>query len=210
MSRNSLVPDGWQIVRLGDIAMERNERAGKDFKADVYSVTKYDGLVRSLDYFNKEVFSRDINGYKILYHDDLAYATIHLDEGSLGIMKGAEKGLVSPMYTVFEVDKSQVYPDFIYRLMKLPMHVARYSRLGEGSIKRRKAVRFDILSALNFTIPPLEYQKLIVTTDSAIKQTELKLAKIQQLRDSLLYDMTENIKVRDKVMYASTPYQELT
>ena len=39
--------------------------------ADVYSVTKYDGFVRSLDYFKKQVFSRDLGSYKIVRKGEL-------------------------------------------------------------------------------------------------------------------------------------------
>ena len=73
--------------------------------ADVYSVTKYDGFVRSLSYFKKQVFSRDLSTYKIVRKGEFAYSTIHLDEGAIGRFQDNE-ALISPMYTVFEVDES--------------------------------------------------------------------------------------------------------
>lgn len=59
----------------------------------VYSVTKHAGFVPSLEFFKKQVFSRDVTGYKVVAPGDFAYATIHLDEGSIGI--APERGLIS-------------------------------------------------------------------------------------------------------------------
>ena len=57
MTRNdTLVADGWQVVRLGDVACERNQRADSAQQTEVFSVTKHAGFVRSLEYFDRQVF----------------------------------------------------------------------------------------------------------------------------------------------------------
>ena len=132
MRSEKRAPDGWRSLRLAEIARERNQRADSGPKADVFSVTKHRGFVRSLEYFDRQVFSRDTSNYKVVRRGDLAYATIHLDEGSLGILRDADAGLISPMYKVFEVDREQVEPAFLFALMKLPTMVARYQRIGEA------------------------------------------------------------------------------
>ena len=114
MVSNTQIPKGWRQVQLGDVVQERNQRAGSFSELEVYSVTKYDGFVRSLEYFGRQVFSRDIRDYKLVHRRDLAYATIHLDEGSLGILRDAEAVVISPMYTVFEVDASSSGPGVFY------------------------------------------------------------------------------------------------
>ena len=50
-------------------------------------------------------------GYKLVEPGNFAYATIHLDEGSIGI--APERALISPMYTVFRVDESRVDPGYL-------------------------------------------------------------------------------------------------
>ena len=190
---NGTIPDGWRVVRLGDFASEVTERADSNGKAEVFSVTKYDGLVRSLEYFGRQVFSRDTSSYKVVRRNDFAYATIHLDEGSLGIMRDAEVGIISPMYTVFRVDSSRVAPDFLFPLMKLPQMVNRYKRIGEGSIHRRKSISFDRLGAIELAIPPLPEQRAIASVldsiDDAIERTDAVIAATEQLRDSLLHEL---------------------
>lgn len=103
------------MVRLEEVARETNHRASAAPQAEVFSVTKHRGFVRSLDYFDRQVFSRDTGNYKVVRRGDLAYATIHLDEGSLGILRDADVGLISPMYTVFEPDSSQAAPEYRLR-----------------------------------------------------------------------------------------------
>ncbi len=187
------IPDGWQRVRLGDVARESNQRSNSQSGEKVFSVTKHAGFVLSLEYFNRQVFSRDTSNYKLVRRSDLAYATIHLDEGSLGILLEAARGVISPMYTVFEVDKAQVEPKFLYCVLKLPEMVARYKRIGEGTVHRRKSVSFERLAALSITIPKIQEQLRILAVldsiDEAIEGAEAVITATEGLRDALLHDL---------------------
>ena len=187
------VPDGWQVVRLGNVAHERNQRANSASQTEVFSVTKHAGFVRSLEYFDRQVFSRDTSNYKIVRRGDLAYATIHLDEGSLGILRKADTGIISPMYTVFEANKAWTEPEFLFSLMKLPQMVLLYQRIGEGTVHRRKSISFERLGRLSFAIPPLTEQRRILrvlnSIDEAIERTESVIAAPVRLRDALLHEL---------------------
>jgi type I restriction enzyme S subunit len=111
------VPRDWSVVQISDIAGEVKTRGEVD-GAVVYSCTKHEGLVRSLEYFGKQVFSRNLDGYKRLQTWDFAYATNHIEEGSIGLLrKGEPPGLVSPMYTVFR-PTARVNPEFLFALLK--------------------------------------------------------------------------------------------
>ena len=159
----------------------------------MFSVTKHAGFVRSLEYFNRQVFSRDTGNYKIVRRGDLAYAMIHLDEGSLGILRDADAGLISPMYTVFEPDRSQAAPEFLFALMKLPQMVARYQRIGEGTVHRRKSISLERLGRLTIAMPPLSEQRRILAVldaiDEAIERTEEVIGATERLRDALLHEL---------------------
>ena len=187
------VPDGWEVVRLGDIARERTQRASSAPQAEVFSVTKHHGFVPSLEYFDRQVFSQDTGNYKVVRRGDLAYATIHLDEGSLGILNEADVGLISPMYTVFEPDSDHAASEYLFVLMKLPQMVARYQRIGEGTVDRRKSISFERLGRLRILIPPLPEQRRIVTVldsiDEAIECTEAVIVVTERLRDALLHEL---------------------
>jgi type I restriction enzyme S subunit len=99
--------EGWTPAKIGDFAWEPTERAPAD--AEVLSVTKHRGFVPSLEYFGKQIFSKDTDSYKLVRRGQFAYATIHLDEGSIDCLKDRDQGTISPMYTVFDVDDRRVH-----------------------------------------------------------------------------------------------------
>jgi type I restriction enzyme S subunit len=150
-----------KTLPLSDLVSAAGRRAGDAVDLPVYSVTKYAGFVRSLEYFKKQVFSRDVRGYKVVEPGDFAYATIHLDEGSIGI--APERGLISPMYTVFRADTSLVDANYLLRFLKSPRALAEYTRLGKGAVHRRKAISLPTLGALAVPLPSLTEQRRIAT-----------------------------------------------
>jgi type I restriction-modification system DNA methylase subunit len=114
------LPRGWQLVRLSRIVEKVDRRSGKDGTLPVLSVTKYDGFVESLKYFNKQIFSRDTSGYKVVKRGEFAYSPIHLDEGAIALLKTPPAGLISPMYKVFRLRPRlrNVNPEFLIQLLK--------------------------------------------------------------------------------------------
>ena len=184
--------DGWRVVRLGDVARESRQRAGEE-RPEVYSVTKHDGFVRSADYFDRQVFSRDVSGYRLVRRGEFAYATIHLDEGSLGLFESADAGLISPMYTVFEVDGDRVDRTFLFAYLKQPSMIQKYGRLGDGTVHRRKSIRFNSLARLELNMPPLAEQRRVAAVldaiDAAIERSEAVIAATEELRRSLLHQL---------------------
>jgi type I restriction enzyme, S subunit len=81
------VPDHWKIVKIGKIASEVSSFNNSRESIPVLSCTKYDGLVDSLTYFDKQVFSQDTSTYKVVAKGHFAYATNHIEEGSIGYSK---------------------------------------------------------------------------------------------------------------------------
>lgn len=153
------LPKGWTTIALGDVAKSAGEKAGAVTASPVYSVTKHLGFVPSADYFKKQVYSRDLSSYKRVQRGDFAYATIHLDEGSIGI--APEEALISPMYTAFNLNTELVEPGYLLKFMKSPRALAQYALLGSGSVHRRRAISFKRISELQIPLPPLDEQRRI-------------------------------------------------
>lgn len=179
------------IVPLGKIAQEVKRRVGEGSEFPVYSVTKHRGFVPSLEYFKKQVFSRDTKGYKHVEPKEFAYATIHLDEGSVGICP--EPSVISPMYTCFKVDESQVDGRYLLRYLKSPRALSRYSTMGKGSVHRRAAISFKRLSTLDIPLPPLPVQRRIAAildkADALRAKRREAIAKCDQLLQSVFLEM---------------------
>ncbi len=145
-------------VRIGDIARQISRRATTGCTLPVYSVTKHDGMVPSSEYFNKKVYSRDVEGYRVVSRGQFAYATIHLDEGSVGILDKVDECVISPMYTVFEVDESRVHAPYLLRLLKSPWALKEYTVLGNGSVHRRRSIPFESLARMAVPLPSIAEQ----------------------------------------------------
>lgn len=107
----------WQSKHMHEIANEITiiNRQSKEFT--VLSCTKYSGLVPSLEYFGRKVFSNDVSKYKIVPRNSFAYATNHIEEGSIGYQNKYENALISPMYTVFKTN-SEINNDYLHFLLK--------------------------------------------------------------------------------------------
>ena len=178
-------------VPLGSVANPVKRKAKTGSLLPVYSVTKHSGFVPSLEYFKKQVFSRDTKGYREVQRGEVAYATIHLDEGSIGV--SPEDCIISPMYTVFEVDSAKVDALFLVRFMKSPEALFQYDILGKGSIHRRRAISFRRLSELRIPLPPLGEQKRIVgildAADAFRTRRRESLAQLDTLLQSTFLDM---------------------
>ncbi|MGP6205393.1 restriction endonuclease subunit S [Microbacterium sp. F2] len=165
---------------LGEVVSPVSGRAGAR-ELPVYSVTKHSGFVPSTDYFKKQVFSQDLSTYKVVEKGQFAYATIHLDEGSIGV--APEACVISPMYTVFSVDQSRVDAGYLIRLMKSPTAVAQYSRLGRGTAERRKSISLEALGRLGVHLPPLpEQRRIAAILDEADARRSARHASLRLLR----------------------------
>ena len=212
------VPQDWQVFSLNNIAQEIKERYSKDKDGPILSVTKYKGFVESLKYFKKRIYSKDIKNYKLVENGDFAYATIHLDEGSLGLLKEFKRGYISPMYTVFRTNSS-INKDFLYYLLKSNMYIQIYKSLGEGSINRRKSISFDDLSKLKIPIPPLNEQQKIASilsnVNELIQKTEKIIEQTQRLKNGIMqrlftkgigHTKFKNIELGFKFLKLSVPF----
>ena len=148
----------WETVLLSELVQAVSARAGGQH-LPVYSVTKHSGFVPSREYFKKQVFSTDLTTYKIVDPGQFAYATIHLDEGSIGI--APERCVISPMYTVFSADPTRVHGPYLLRYLKSPVGLSEYPRLGRGTAERRKSISLDALGRIQLVLPPLAEQRRI-------------------------------------------------
>jgi type I restriction enzyme, S subunit len=76
------VPHGWKEERLGKHIQEISVRNNDTLNAQVLSVTNTQGFVLSEDYFDKQVFSKNLTNYKVVARGQLAYNPSRLNVGS--------------------------------------------------------------------------------------------------------------------------------
>ena len=183
----------WNIYKLDEIACEKNNKNEIPSDIPILSVTKYDGFVPSLEYFKKQIYSKDTSKYKLVEKGDFAYATIHLDEGSIDLLEKYKHGLISPMYTVFSVDTTKVHPKYLKYLLKSSLYIQKYGMLGQGTVNKRKSIRFSILGKIKIPLPPLLEQKknaeILSSVDRVIETTQDAIAQLQIVKRGLMQQL---------------------
>jgi type I restriction enzyme S subunit len=183
----------WKRVSLKSFATEVSVKNKENKDYNVLSCTKYDGLVPSLEYFGKQIYSNDLGNYKIVPMHHFAYATNHIEEGSIGYQSKYEYGLISPMYTVFKTDKDVIDDIFLFAVLKSHHLTYLYQSMMEGSINRRGGLRWDSFSTIKIDLPPLNEQKAISAflkdADKEIELANEKLARLQSQKRGLMQQL---------------------
>ena len=106
----------WTKALLKEHITEISVRKGETL-AEILSVTNANGFVRSLDVFDKQVFSQDSTSYKLVSFNDLAYNPSRINVGSVAACQFPEGGAVSPMYVVVRCRKS-LLPQYLLYFLK--------------------------------------------------------------------------------------------
>ncbi|MFC4636443.1 restriction endonuclease subunit S [Dokdonia ponticola] len=184
--------DKWKKVNIGQIATQFTDKNKADEVIEVLSCTKYDGLVRSLDYFGRKVFGDDLSKYKLVPKGYFAYATNHIEEGSIGYQNLMNRGLVSPMYTVFKTSE-EIDDSFFFRLLKTDRMLYQYQSNMSGSIARRGGLRWNVFETLVVNIPSIKEQKEIASLfdkiDLEIAYQEKRLEQLQTQKKGLMQQL---------------------
>ena len=155
------VPDDWKVVKIDSFAKEASRKNASGEPLPVLSCTKHQGLVDSLKYFGKQIFSKDTSSYKVVSHGQFAYATNHIEEGSIGYQDLYAKALVSPMYTVFKIDKTQIIDGYFFKLLKIETFRHIFQVNTSASVNRRGSLRWKGFSRIKVPCPSLEEQSEI-------------------------------------------------
>lgn len=173
----------WKTLHIADFALEINSRNKSNSPYEVLSCTKYEGLVSSLKYFGKQIYSDDLSTYKIVPKNRFAYATNHIEEGSIGYQSKYDQALISPMYTVFGTNPSLINDVFLYKLLKTQKLIYLYKSRMEGSIDRRGGLRWNDFASIKIALPSIEEQTAIAEVlTAADREIELAKEKLERLR----------------------------
>lgn len=172
------IPDDWQFVPISSVAIQINNRNESKEDIPVLSCTKYDGLVESQKYFGKRIYSEDTSNYKVVKKGQFAYATNHIEEGSIGFQYQYEKGLISPMYTVFQTT-NKVNGGFLYKLLRTETYRRIFEINTNSTVNRRGSLRWPSFSKIKIPLPPMKEQiKINSIMDKC--QLEIDLLKRQK------------------------------
>jgi type I restriction enzyme S subunit len=184
------LPPAWTCKPIGKLAKEISERNADGAEHEVLSCSKYDGFVRSLEYFKKQVFSADLSGYKRIWRGDFGFPSNHLEEGSIGLQNLTDVGVVSPIYTVFRFAAGKVDENYAYAVLKTELYRHIFEVSTSASVDRRGSLRWREFSSLPFPVPPLAEQKAIAavleTSRRDLDATDREIAAVTRQKRGLM------------------------
>jgi len=184
------VPHDWSLTKIENIATEIVERNSCGSDHTVLSCSKHVGFVESLSYFKKKVYSDNTDNYKIIKYGEFGYPSNHIEEGSIGLQNLCDKGIVSPIYTVFQVDGKQVNSSYLFKLLKTNIYRHIFQASTSSSVDRRGSLRWGEFSKIEVPLPSLDEQKDIAHVlnnfDKEIKIFEQLLEKYRLQKRGLM------------------------
>lgn len=177
------LPADWGYPRIGDVAKEVSERNGDESARPVLSCTKHHGLVDSLTYFGKRIFSEDLSNYKVVRRGQFAYATNHIDEGSIGYQNTYDEALISPIYTVFQANDT-IDDRFLFLILKTETYRHIFASNTSASVDRRGSLRWSDFAKIHVPHPSIEEQKAIVNViNTANRELDLLRSQLDALQE---------------------------
>ena len=182
----------WSKTTIGQIAQEISERDQGHAGFPVLSCSKYDGMVASLSYFNKKVYSDDTSNYKVMRRGAFGFPSNHIEEGSIGYQDICDIGIVSPIYCVFRADET-VQDGFLYKLLKSDRYRQIFSAATNASVNRRGSLRWKEFRKIDLLLPILEEQiainEVIETAARDERAYGKQLSALRQEKSALMQQL---------------------
>lgn len=184
--------DSWKKVRFRELFIRVIKTADPLTKYEVLSVTK-EGIFPQRSYFNKDIASEDISKYIVVERGDLAMSGLNFWMGSCHILTNFDKGIISPAYKVFKVNKHNSI-DFIKNFVQSSMFLQALqgSSVIGASVVRRNLDK-EMLYEWTFKIPSIAEQtaiaEVLTADDREIELARQKLELFRQQKHGLMQQL---------------------
>ena len=178
--------------KLKSLIFEVNQRNKLQLALDVLTVSNKRGFIKQSEQFEeRNVASEDTSNYKIVCVDQYAYNPARINVGSIARLENYEKGIISPMYTCFELNEEKLNPVYFDLFLKSKSFKAQLNKKLEGSV--RQCLIFSGMLSMDIPLPSIQIQsdiaKRISLLDSKIKIENDYLIRLKQQKQYLLDNM---------------------
>lgn len=179
------IPEGWRVGTLGDFTTNERVRVGNN-NYTVLSPVNSGELMLSEDFFNKQVYSKDISKYLIVEKDAFAYNPARINIGSIGRNKFDFIGCVSPVYVVFKTENQ--YQNFFEEYIKTDKFKTEVLLRAIGGV--RQTLNYSDFSLITIIYPPKEiinsFNLYYNNKEEMIKHNNTEIKNLSEIRDGLL------------------------
>ena len=178
------------MATLKNYIFEFSEKNKQDLDYPVYSVTNSNGFC--VDYFDKDVSSKNKKTYKIVPRGYFAYNPSRINVGSIDWQNCEDNVLVSPLYTVFRCSED-LDQEYLKMFLKSDYGLQLINLNVSGSV--RNNLKFDVLKKFDLKIGDVEEQKeVVLELNRIIKAIEVEKKQIslyEELVKSRFVEMFE-------------------
>ena len=189
----------YETKQLSDVTTNNRNKIDQSKEYKVLSAVNTGNLVLSDDYFDKQVYSKDIGKYLNVNKYDFAYNPARINIGSIGLNTFDFNCCVSPVYVTFSVDKD--YIDFFDFYFKSKKFNAEVTLRASGSV--RQALNYNDFGMIEIPYPTKEmidkFNNSYKTLKERININKIKIRNLEQLRDTLLPKLMNGEIDLDKV-----------
>jgi len=185
--------DDWKEVKLGEVLTERNIQMVPSDQIPLVSFTAENGVTPKTERYNREFLVREESKkYKYTRYNDIVYNPANLKFGAIARNKYGE-AVFSPIYVTFEVNYSNILPEFIEGILTSKDFIQQALKFQEGTVYERMAVKADDFIRLAIIVPSLPEQEAIGSffqdLDKAIAKQEEKVNQLKESKRTLLRKM---------------------
>ena len=190
-----------RIVELGTlITPAKTVRCGNG-TYPVLSMTMHNGLVFQDEKFKKVIASKDTSDYKVVYRNQLVIS-FPIDEGVLAAQRITDAGIVSPAYGIWNIDQSQILPEFLEYALRCNRALQYYKAKLRGSTARRRSLPTPTLLAFTIPLPSIVEQKEILVkirrAKGLLEKREAQIRMLEELIKSRFVEMFGDPKINPK------------
>ncbi len=199
------------MVKLGTvISQAKNIRCG-EHNYPVLSMTMHDGLIFQDDKFKKVIASANRFEYKVVYRNQLV-VSFPIDEGVLAAQRITDVGIVSPAYTIWDIDQAKILPEFLEYALRCDRSINYYKAKLRGSTARRRSLPTPTLLEHTIPLPAIDAQRYILEiihkSRNVLETRKIQLQKLDMLVRARFVEMFGSIHKSTEYPYFAV--RELT
>ncbi|MFV5661245.1 restriction endonuclease subunit S [Acinetobacter pittii] len=176
----------WEEIILSDVA-KRVTRKNKEDNQNALTISAQMGLVNQQDYFTRQIASRDLSKYYLLYKGEFAYNKSYsagYPMGAIKRLKLYEKGVVSTLYICFSLNP-EIDSDFFEHYVESGSLVPELEKIAQEGARNHGLLNISLQEFFEVALlkPCLEEQTKIANFLSSIDQKiEVVAQQIEQAK----------------------------
>ena len=178
----------WNLQKISSIFKERNQRNKNGMLLSV-SISK--GVYPFSENDRKDNSSNDKSNYKEVKINDLAYNSMRMWQGAVGVSK--YNGIVSPAYTVI-TPKKEENPNFYYYYFKNKRMLFNFRQHSQGLTSDTWNLKFPLFEKILIQVPSDKEEEQRISSlfkqlDKSIDLNKIHIEKLTSIKQFLLQNM---------------------